>query len=62
VVPGIDNWAHAGGFAGGWAAARLLDPLAGERPAHLLAGLACLVAAAASIAASVVTGLALFAR
>ncbi|KAB2954124.1 MAG: rhomboid family intramembrane serine protease, partial [Thermoanaerobaculia bacterium] len=48
VVPGIDNWAHAGGFAGGWVAARALDPLAAERPAHLLAGLACLAAASGS--------------
>ncbi|MBP1643753.1 MAG: gluP 1 [Acidobacteria bacterium] len=62
VFPGIDNWAHAGGFAGGWAAARLLDPLAEERPAHVLAGLLCLAAALVSIVASVVTGLALFAR
>lgn len=26
VLPGVDNWAHAGGFAGGWAAAWLLEP------------------------------------
>ena len=57
VFPGIDNWAHAGGFFGGWLAARALGPLAAERPAHVLGGLVCLLAAAAAIAASIVTGL-----
>ena len=27
LMPGIDNYAHAGGFGGGYLAARLLDPL-----------------------------------
>jgi rhomboid protease GluP len=57
VFPRIDNWAHVGGFAGGWLAARLLDPLRDERPAHVLGGLVCLVAALAAVVASVVTGL-----
>ena len=26
IFPGIDNWAHAGGFAGGWLASLVLDP------------------------------------
>ena len=26
IMHGVDNWAHAGGFAGGYAAALLLDP------------------------------------
>ena len=30
-MPGIDNYAHMGGFAGGYLAARLLDPLKPER-------------------------------
>jgi rhomboid protease GluP len=57
LVPGIDNWAHAGGFAGGWLAARLLDPLREERPSHVLAALVGLALSLAAIAASVVTGL-----
>ena len=35
IMPGIDNWAHAGGFAGGWLMARILDPLKPERLDHL---------------------------
>src|SRR5262249_17719865 len=26
-IPGIDNWAHIGGFAGGYLCSRILDPL-----------------------------------
>ena len=29
-MPGIDNWAHAGGFAGGYLVGRYLDPLTPE--------------------------------
>ena len=34
-MPGIDNYAHAGGFGGGYLAARLLDPLKPERIDHI---------------------------
>jgi len=57
VVPGIDNWAHLGGLAAGAGVARLLDPLRPERLDHVLGALACLVATAAAIAASVLTPL-----
>jgi len=57
VFPGIDNWAHAGGFATGWLVARILDPLREEKPAHVLAGLAGLVASLLAVVASVVTAL-----
>ena len=30
-LPGIDNWAHAGGFGGGWLMSKWLDPLTRER-------------------------------
>ncbi|HQZ15281.1 MAG TPA: rhomboid family intramembrane serine protease [Vicinamibacteria bacterium] len=52
MVRGIDNWAHLGGLAGGWLAARLLDPLKSERTNHVVIAILCLVASAASIAAS----------
>jgi len=42
IMPGVDNWAHAGGFAGGYLAARLLDPLKPERIDHLIAAVVCL--------------------
>jgi rhomboid protease GluP len=57
-MPGVDNWAHAGGFAGGYVAASLLDPLKPERTDHLLIALGCIVATLASVIASVWQGLA----
>ena len=61
-MPGIDNWAHAGGFAGGWLMAKILDPLQPERLDHLAIAVGCLLATLLSIAASVVHGLSLIAR
>lgn len=60
IVPIIDNWAHLGGYAGGWLAASVLDPLKDESPTHMLIGLVCLLLTAASIVASVVLGIPLF--
>ncbi len=57
IIPFIDNWAHLGGFAGGWLAARFLDPLKAESPQHLAAAAACLGATLLSIIASVLHGL-----
>jgi rhomboid protease GluP len=62
IMPGVDNYAHAGGFAGGYLAARWLDPLAPERIEHLLVALLCLVASLSAVVVSVVQGLRLFAR
>lgn len=62
VMPGIDNWAHAGGFLGGYGMARALDPLKPERIQHLVAALLCLAVTALSVALSVVTGLRLLAQ
>jgi rhomboid protease GluP len=59
-MPGIDNFAHGGGFLGGYATARLLDPLRPERIDHIVIALACLAAVAIAIAVSIWTGLALF--
>jgi rhomboid protease GluP len=52
IMPGIDNWAHAGGFAGGYLAALLLDPLKPERLDHILFALVCLGLSLAAVAAS----------
>jgi rhomboid protease GluP len=57
LMPGIDNYAHGGGFAGGWLAARLLDPHKPERIEHLILGLVCLGASLLAVLVSVVTGL-----
>jgi rhomboid protease GluP len=60
VLPGVDNWAHLGGLAGGYVAARVLDPLKPERGDHVLVAGVCLLLSLASVVASVVTGLPLF--
>jgi rhomboid protease GluP len=60
IMPGIDNFAHAGGFAGGYVAARWLDPLRAERIDHIVGALACLGLVVLSIAASILDGLNLF--
>jgi membrane associated rhomboid family serine protease len=50
---GIDNWAHGGGFAGGYFAARFLDPLKPERVDHVAIAVGCLVLSIISIVVSV---------
>ncbi len=62
IMPGIDNWAHAGGFVGGYLVARILDPLKPERIDHLLMAVVCILATVAAIAASLLHGIALFSR
>jgi len=54
VMPGIDNYAHAGGFVGGYLAGRMLDPLKPERVNHLLGAVICLALSVLSVVASVV--------
>jgi rhomboid protease GluP len=59
IMPGasVDNYAHAGGFAGGYVVARWLDPLRRERIDHLALAVICLAATALAVVASVVTGI-----
>ena len=59
-MPGIDNYAHAGGFAGGYLAARWLDPLRPERIDHIVVALVCLGLSALAILVSVLDGLGVF--
>jgi rhomboid protease GluP len=57
LMPGIDNWAHGGGFLGGYLVSRWLDPAQPERGDHNLAALLCLALSLAAVLLSVVTGL-----
>jgi rhomboid protease GluP len=57
ILPGIDNYAHAGGFAGGYLAAMWLDPLKPERMDHFVGAALCVILSALSIIASIITGL-----
>jgi rhomboid protease GluP len=57
IFPGVDNYAHAGGFVGGYVTGMLLDPLKPERADHMLIALACLAATLVALAASFITAL-----
>jgi rhomboid protease GluP len=57
LMPGIDNMAHAGGFAGGYLVGKWLDPLRAERLDHILLAIVCLAASAFAILGSVLYGL-----
>jgi rhomboid protease GluP len=59
IMPGIDNFAHAGGFLGGYAMSALFNPLTKERGDHLLIAALCLLATFLAIAASVYKGMSL---
>ena len=48
-VGGIDNWAHGGGFAGGYLASRVMDPLKPERTDHVLLAIVLLVISLGSV-------------
>jgi rhomboid protease GluP len=53
-MPGVDNAAHLGGFAGGYFASKWLDPLKRERMDHYIGAAVCLLATLAAIAAQLV--------
>ena len=55
IMPSVDNFAHAGGFVGGYLASRLLDPLEPERIDHIGMALLCLAAVVISIAPAAVS-------
>ena len=55
IMNGVDNYAHAGGFVGGYLASVWLDPLKKERMDHFVGAAICLGATALAIVASVVS-------
>jgi rhomboid protease GluP len=57
IMPGVDNYAHAGGFAGGYITSAFFNPLTRERGDHIIAAIACLFATLLAILFSVVHGL-----
>jgi rhomboid protease GluP len=57
IMPGIDNWAHAGGFAGGYLVGKVLDPLKPERADHMVIAAVCLLASGAALFTSVLTAM-----
>jgi membrane associated rhomboid family serine protease len=59
---GIDNYAHLGGFAGGYFTSAFLNPMTRERGDHAIIAIVCLAASALSVIVSIVTGLPIFMR
>jgi rhomboid protease GluP len=57
ILPGVDNYAHAGGFLGGYVAGTWLDPLRPERMDHLVGAAICLGLTLLAIIVSVITAL-----
>jgi rhomboid protease GluP len=57
LMRGVDNYAHAGGFAGGYAVSAFFNPLTRERGDHMLVAVLCLVATFLAIVYSVIHGL-----
>jgi rhomboid protease GluP len=55
IMPGIDNWAHLGGFLGGYGMARWLDPLRPEKIAHVVFAVLLLVLSDVSILLSLLS-------
>ncbi len=53
IMPGVDNYAHLGGFGGGYLAGRIMDPLKPERIDHLVMAVACLALSILSVVVSV---------
>lgn len=44
IMPGVDNFGHAGGFVGGYATSAFLKPSTRERGDHMIGAAACVVA------------------
>jgi rhomboid protease GluP len=55
AVRGTDNWAHLGGFVGGWLTGMILDPRKPERLNHLAMAVVLLLASAAAVVVSFFT-------
>jgi len=54
IFQGVDNYAHFGGFVGGYLASAFLDPLRKERMDHLVLAAVCMIATVLAILASAV--------
>ncbi len=57
IMPGVDNYAHAGGFVGGYLTSAFFNPMTRERGDHLVMAVVCLLATFVAIAVSIFLGL-----
>jgi rhomboid protease GluP len=60
IMPGVDNYAHAGGFAGGYATSAFLRPGTRERGDHMIGAGICVAATVLALVFSVYKNLVLF--
>ena len=56
IMPGVDNFAHLGGFLGGYGMAKWLDPRKPEKMDHVIAAMIGLVLSLAAVILSVIGG------
>jgi rhomboid protease GluP len=59
IMPGVDNYAHAGGFLGGYVTSAFFNPLTRERGDHVIVAVLCLLASFLAVLFSIVHGLSL---
>jgi membrane associated rhomboid family serine protease len=57
LIPYVDNYAHAGGFLGGYLVGRILDPLKQEQVNHIMIAVLLLALSVLSVIASVIHGI-----
>jgi rhomboid protease GluP len=57
IMPGTDNYAHLGGFAGGYLSGLVLDPMKRERVDHMMIALVMIAITFIALVASFVTAL-----
>jgi rhomboid protease GluP len=57
LIPHVDNYAHAGGFLGGFVVGRFLDPLKQEQINHIMIAVVLLALSVLSIIISVIHGI-----
>jgi len=55
LLSGVDNYAHIGGFVGGYLTSMWLDPLKPQRVNHMVGALICLLATLFAILASIIS-------
>lgn len=60
IMPGVDNFAHAGGFLGGYGISAFFNPLTRERGDHMIGAALCLGATVLAVLFSVFSGLYLY--
>jgi rhomboid protease GluP len=62
IMPGVDNYAHGGGFVGGYAASAFLKPNTRERGDHMIWAAACVAATLIAFAYQLYKSVPLFLR